>query len=133
MSNFRNRMEQFFRGRYGVDQFGRFLMYAGFVLVIVSFFVHSFALTLVTTGVLIYGLWRMLSRNYAARRTENAKYLQIKQRIVDFFRGGFRAMRDREHAYFRCPQCRQKVRVPRGKGHISIHCPRCHTDFIRRT
>ena len=34
---------------------------------------------------------------------------------------------------YRCPSCGQKVRVPRGKGRISIHCPKCQRDFIKRT
>ena len=26
---------------------------------------------------------------------------------------------------FSCPDCRQMVRVPRGKGRINIRCPKC--------
>ena len=35
--------------------------------------------------------------------------------------------------YFRCPNCKQKVRVPKGKGTIEIRCPKCNTKFIKRT
>ena len=32
-----------------------------------------------------------------------------------------------------CPQCRQKLRVPRGRGRIQISCPRCGTQFIKKS
>ena len=35
--------------------------------------------------------------------------------------------------YYRCPQCRQKLRVPRGRGRIQISCPRCGTQFIKKS
>ena len=45
----------------------------------------------------------------------------------------FDRLKDRQHRYYKCPKCRQSVRVPRGKGKISITCPRCREKFIRKT
>ncbi len=47
----------------------------------------------------------------------------------------FRAQQQdkRYYKYFNCPNCNQKVRVPKGKGKIEITCPKCHTSFIRKT
>jgi len=42
-------------------------------------------------------------------------------------------IKDREHRYFDCPKCRQMVRVPRGKGKISITCPKCREKFVRKS
>jgi predicted phosphohydrolase len=42
-------------------------------------------------------------------------------------------LKDRDHRYFDCPRCRQRVRVPRGKGKISISCPKCHEKFVKKT
>jgi len=42
-------------------------------------------------------------------------------------------LKDRQHRYFSCPRCRQPVRVPRGKGKISITCPKCREKFIKKT
>lgn len=39
----------------------------------------------------------------------------------------------KDYRFFTCPTCKQKVRVPRGKGKIKIHCPRCKNDFIKKT
>ena len=33
------------------------------------------------------------------------------------------------HKYFTCPNCRQKLRVPKGNGRITITCPKCKTQF----
>jgi ribosomal protein L37AE/L43A len=63
---------------------------------------------------MIYAIWRSLSRNTYKRYQENRKFLQFFDRL-----------KDRQHRYFDCPKCRQPVRVPRGKGKIAITCPRC--------
>lgn len=37
------------------------------------------------------------------------------------------------HVVFRCPNCRQKIRVLRGRGNICIKCPRCRIEFFKKT
>ena len=37
------------------------------------------------------------------------------------------------YRYFSCPHCRQQVRVPKGRGKISITCPKCGTQFIKKS
>ena len=37
------------------------------------------------------------------------------------------------YRYFKCPHCRQSIRVPRGRGRISITCPKCGTSFIKKS
>ncbi len=39
----------------------------------------------------------------------------------------------RYYRFYNCPNCNQKVRVPKGRGKIEITCPKCHTSFIRKT
>ena len=36
---------------------------------------------------------------------------------------------DRTHKFFTCPNCRNRLRVPAGKGKIAITCPKCGTRF----
>jgi hypothetical protein len=80
------------------------------------------ALTTLSYILMIWAIFRMLSRNTYKRYQENRKFLQFTGR-----------MKDREHRYFDCPKCRQMVRVPRGKGKISITCPRCREKFVKKT
>ena len=68
---------------------------------------------------------RMLSKNLAKRRAENAKFLAwwypVKNRI-----SGMKARRaDKDHEYFNCRACKTICRVPVGKGKIVITCPKC--------
>ncbi|WP_262360849.1 hypothetical protein [Gorillibacterium timonense] len=37
------------------------------------------------------------------------------------------------HRYYRCPSCNQTLRVPKGKGKLSITCSRCQTSFVRKS
>ncbi len=37
------------------------------------------------------------------------------------------------YRFFSCPQCEQRVRVPKGKGRIEITCPKCRTSFVKKS
>lgn len=133
MNGFRDWVRRFMQGRYGADELEQFLMYLSLGIIVVNIFAGSSLLSLAVTVIVIYSIFRMLSRNYGARRAENAKYLRLRMKFMDFFRGRKRKVTDKDHRYFRCPNCNQMVRVPKGKGHIAIRCPKCNNEFIRDT
>ena len=130
MRNFFNRLADGFRrfmmGRYGNDKLNMTLLVVALVVCFVNLFLPKspakLALVLVYYGILGYALFRTFSRNTYKRYQENRKYLQFVERL-----------RDREHRYYDCPKCRQQVRVPKGKGKISITCPKCKEKFIKKT
>ena len=119
-------VQRFMMGRYGADKLNMVILVAGLIASLLSVFTsgHIIALyfMLLSYGLMGWGLFRMLSRNTYKRYRENRKYLMLLQRF-----------KDREHRYYDCPRCRQQVRVPRGKGKISISCPKCKEKFIRKT
>ena len=125
----REKLRRFMQGRYGADQLSRFLTATGLVLIILNLFVHSNAITYLVMALLVYCYYRMFSRDYNRRYAENQKFLELKNRVVGFFRGGTRAFKDKEHCYFTCPGCGAVCRVPRGKGRIVITCPRCGNEI----
>ena len=109
------------------------MMWAAVAMMIFGAVVRS---SLIYTLALVLIVWadvRIMSKNHSKRYAENQKFLELKNRVVGFFRGGTRAFKDKEHCYFRCPSCHQQVRVPKGKGHIEICCPKCGTKFIKNT
>ena len=155
---FRDRMARFMYGRYGQDQFNRFLMY-----VELAFFVLALILRIFTSwggifyylcfAVIIYMYFRMFSKNIYKRRKENETFLRVKYKVQSFFRrqsgrssqnnysnrAQGRTRRDSEINYddmfkiYRCPTCGQRIRVPKGKGRIRITCPKCKGQFIKKT
>jgi len=129
MKNFFARMGEklrhFMMGRYGTDKLNSAILIAGLVCCILAIFLPmpiDLLMTLLSYGAIGIVLFRSLSRNTYKRYQENRKYLLMIDRI-----------KDREHKYFDCPRCHQPVRVPRGKGKISITCPKCKEKFIRKS
>ncbi len=39
----------------------------------------------------------------------------------------------KKYRYFRCKNCKTSLRVPRGKGIIRVHCPRCDHELTAKT
>ena len=116
----------FMAGRYGTDKLNMVILSVGLAVSLLSVFVQyapvNLLLVVLSYGLMIWAIFRTLSRNTYKRYQENRKFLQVINRL-----------KDRHNRYFDCPKCRQMVRVPRGKGKISITCPRCHEKFIRKT
>ena len=116
----------FMAGRYGTDKLNMVILSVGLAVSLLSVIFRYppviVLLVVLSYGLMIWAIFRTLSRNTYKRYQENRKFLQVINRL-----------KDRHNRYFDCPKCRQMVRVPRGKGKISITCPRCHEKFIRKT
>ncbi|MBQ7971375.1 MAG: hypothetical protein IJ294_03405 [Clostridia bacterium] len=119
-------MQRFMMGRYGTDKLNMVILGAGLILcllvMVINVPVLDLLLTALSYGLMIWAIFRSLSRNTYKRYQENRKYLRLLERI-----------KDREHRYFDCPRCRQPMRVPKGKGKIAITCPKCKEKFIKKT
>lgn len=128
-------IRRFLAGRYGSDALNCVLLVLAVVVSLANnILANVFLDSRIYTGVIYHVLWlvmmallvlslvRSFSRNIPARRRENARLVQLWTRL-----------RDRKNRYFRCPNCRQLVRVPRGRGKVSIRCPKCGEKFIRKT
>lgn len=124
-------IRRFMQGRYGSDALTLFLMCVGIGLNIVSMFVPF--LSFLALAIFVFAVWRMLSRNIYARQKENAAYLRSWQRVKSFFSGLGPRADAKTHKHYKCSECRQEVRVPKGKGKILITCPRCGKKFEKKT
>lgn len=145
---FQQRMNEFMRGRNGMDQLNQRLWQVVIVLLIVaivlSLFQSAFGgvvrvlYTLVNLASIVglaYLFFRMFSRNTSARQTENQRYLERSRARGKKAAGGTggRAAKgqDRsEYKYLKCQFCGQEMRVPRGKGKIAVKCPKCDEKTI---
>lgn len=118
---------RFLSGRYGTDRLNQCLLGASIVLLLIGWLGGKALpalnfVSFVAYVPLIWSIVRMYSRNIDARRRENAAFLRFWSHLTD-----------KQYRYFRCPGCRQVVRVPRGKGRINIRCPKCSRQFIKKT
>ena len=130
----RDKLYRFMQGRYGVDDLYRFLVCLALLGMVLNWLFRSQLLSFAVTLILIYAVYRVLSRNHSARYTENQKYLNATAKFRYWFDQQKKLMEERKyHHIYTCPKCRQKIRIPRGKGKISIHCPKCNTDFVKKS
>ena len=130
----RDKIYRFMQGRYGTDDFYKFLFWVALIGIVINWFVKSSALNLVVTLILVYAMYRVLSRNHSARYAENQKYLQATAKFRYWFDQQKKLMEERKyHHIYTCPKCRQKIRIPKGKGKIMIRCPKCHHEFQKRS
>lgn len=133
-NNWKNKMMQFMQGRYGADQMGQMISAVSMVFLIISLFSRNQAWFLLAVIGIVYNYFRMFSKNISKRYAENQKYLKmtagIRRRLASW--KSQLAQRKIYHIY-RCPGCKQKIRVPRGRGKIEIRCPKCNTRFVKKS
>lgn len=133
----RRRFSKFMYGRYGADNLSRFLSVVSLIILLASMFCRGIAqsvLFALALAIIIYSYVRVFSKNLSARRSENYKYLQRKQKITSWFSMRRDMWKQRkEFKFFKCPSCKAVLRVPKGKGKIRIVCKKCGTAFEKKT
>lgn len=149
VTDMREKFIRFMQGRYGLDNLSKFLIYVSLPILIIAGYVKSPLVIYISVLLMFLGYFRIFSRNIYKRSYENQKYLCIKSKIKAFFGGNASHNTRNESRYnsynpgnsyssceykiFKCPNCKQKLRVPRGKGKIKISCRKCGTEFIKRS
>ena len=115
MNKFQNALYRFMSGRYGSDQLNNFLLIFALILLILNLFViRNPYLTTIIWIILIINIFRTYSRKKRINIIKSNK-------------------NDKMHKYFLCPNCKQTVRVPRGRGQITITCPKCKQKFDKKS
>lgn len=134
MKLFMNWLKRFMAGRYGLDQLSVVLIIVNFLISILLMFFNSRILNILSMILLMIVFYRVLSKDIAKRYQENMKFLSIwnpmKNKVVNKVK---QIKNLKNYKYYKCPSCKQKIRVPRGKGKISITCPKCRTVIIKNT
>ena len=139
LSRLRYRLSVFMQGRYGMDHLNRVLLISSFILYLIQRFKPNRVLYYLSTALLVYTLFRILSRNVSKRYRENVKFESAWRNVTGFFKDfSFDKLKDRfsqakEYHIYKCPRCGQKIRIPRGKGHIMVKCPKCAFEFHKKS
>ena len=132
----KERLQQLFAGRQGMDELSKLLFWAGVLLFLPAAFIGGGLGSLLASFsimALVFAFARAFSRNLPLRETENRLLL----RWLDKKKRDWQARKDRfanrrEYKYFKCPGCGKWLRVPRHKGKIHISC-RCGYTLSRKT
>ena len=121
-------------GRNGVDSLGKFVLAISIIVMLLAGWTDSLILYYLSWIGIIYLYFRMFSRNIYKRSSENQWYLNKSYKIRTFFyRQKNLLLQRKTHHIYKCPTCRQKIRVPRGKGRIENRCPKCNTRIIKKS
>ena len=133
LNNIKANFARFMSGRYGADQLGMSMLWTSLIMSIVGSFAKAPVLTLLADALLIYMFFRMLSKNRYKRQHENQVYLQktykMRQSMTEWMN---RVKNSKKYRYFTCPQCKKRLRVPRGVGSITITCKGCGNKFDKK-
>ena len=141
ISIMKQRLINFFSGRNGTDSISKTTLWVSILFLIVSIAtagvlngILSTVFWLLALILIIYGYWRILSRNIYKRRAENDRFIAVTSGIRSFFRGiKVRVVQGRQYKFFKCPSCKTVLRVPRGKGRVQITCKKCGNRFSGKT
>ncbi|MEG1560634.1 MAG: zinc ribbon domain-containing protein [Clostridia bacterium] len=128
------------KGRYGIDKLTIFLVILAIVISIIGMFLNANAsvarwiITGVSTLLVVLCIFRMMSKNFQKRQRELHIYNELTYKLKAFFTGFpgsiKRDVKERQSfKRFSCPQCGQKLRVPRGKGRLRVTCTKCGCKF----
>lgn len=121
------KLSAFFSGRNGIDDLGKTLLWGTLIIMILSALLGFTFLYRAALVPLCYVYIRAFSRNLEKCQMQNAKYLAWRN---------FRKLRFQQrktHRFYRCPKCKQVLRVPKGKGRITITCRNCEERFEKKT
>ena len=133
----RNWLQKVMTGRYGVDEFNRFLNTTALITLVLSMLskgLFSLMAWLVAILALVFSYIRMFSRNTYKRRAENNAYLTLRYNMTRNLSGVKQRMQQKKYyRFYKCPKCGITTRVPKGKGKIRITCPKCGESFVRKS
>lgn len=126
---------KFMIGRYGVvDELSKLIFGIGIILTIFTMFFNSTILRLLATIFPIIFMYRTLSKDVRKRYGENGRFLRSWNSAKSKVRNKTKRIKGlKDYKYFNCVKCDQSLRVPRGKGRISITCPKCKTTMIKKS
>ena len=130
MRKFMYKIADFLQGRYGIDELYKFLFIVFWVIAIISIVIRNPIIYLLEILICIYMMFRVFSRNIYKRQNENAKFLKIKNKVIEKIKLRKKKWAYRKtHIYRKCPNCKAEIRLPKKKGKHVCTCPRCKKDF----
>lgn len=128
-----NWLRRFMTGRYGGDELCIALIVLDLILWLIGAITDLWIFSLLSFVCCIIAIWRMMSKKIYQRQKENRVFMQYWSPIQRGFAQWLFRRKDRTHRYIRCKKCKERLRLPRGKGRIEVTCPKCRERFLTKT
>lgn len=129
-----NWLNKFMAGRYGGDQLSTVLILLSLFLTLSGRLYNVPLLSYIGYIPLGVSIFRMFSKDISKRRMENYKFAIFMSPVYSWFKRIESRFKDRKtHRYLKCPNCKSKLRLPKGKGKLMVTCPKCKEKFEKRT
>ncbi len=128
-----NWLRRFMIGRYGADELSFALLLGNLVFWVLGAITDWWVFPILSTVCCALIVWRMLSKQIYKRQKENRAFLSFWNPIKKSVKQWYSRIKDTNHKYIRCKKCRERLRLPRGKGRIEVTCPKCRERFITKT
>ena len=130
---FRAAVSRFMSGRYGSDQLNLTMVIGALIVTTIGSLSGVYFLTLAADALLLLAIFRMFSKDRYRRAHENQVYLEKTQKVrraaTEWVN---RVKNSRKYHYYTCPKCKQRLRVPRGVGSVTVTCKNCGAKFDKK-
>lgn len=129
--NLKNNIKRFlfnlYRRSYGMDDINKGLLIIYFALSVINLFIKKNVVYYVALAFFVIFIFRFFSSNKVARIEENRAYRKFIKYIK--LKWQYR----KTHRIYICKNCKQLIRLPKGKGKIESTCPTCGQKEIHHT
>ena len=133
MQRIKDGLRRFMTGRNGADELSLTLLIAGLVLSMLSSILRVGLLYILGLAGYVLAIFRMLSRNVQKRYAENVKFKSLWHQAVSSVKQFFIRLKNiRKYKYYKCPQCKARLRLPRKVGEVTVTCGNCHHVFKQK-
>lgn len=144
MGNLNDKLQSFMIGRNGADRLSRWSLGAACIALIINMWFPNIFCSVISYALLFYSMYRVFSKNVAAREEEEQKF----DDFLDRLKPGSKKRRDsgfttRGNApknttksntstktTIVCEECGQSLSVPKGRGKLKVTCPKCNHQQI---
>jgi hypothetical protein len=129
-----NWLKKWMAGRYGCDQLSILLLILSVLPILTVSLSGQVRITYLTFIPLVLCIYRALSKQLYKRRFENERFLKLLSSAYSYIKKRHRKITDfKNHKHFKCPNCKQRIRIPKGEGTIIVVCSNCYTKLKKKT
>ena len=128
-----NVIMHWFRRCNGPDNLGMAILIASLIFTLLTRILGLGILALLSMCLYGWAIFRMLSHNKAKRMEENRRFTQGWMRLKTELRQAVVRMKNiRKYKYYKCPNCKARLRMPRGIGEKTVTCSQCKHSFKQK-